>query len=61
MLKKHGTPGFNTSARRRILKLSPSGTRMDELQRSPTRFERFRAWVEGLPKVRLYFALALIS
>lgn len=34
---------------------------MDELHRSPTRFERFRGWVEGLPKVRLYFALVLIS
>jgi cyclic-di-AMP phosphodiesterase PgpH len=35
--------------------------REDELHRSPTRFERFRGWVEGLPKVRLYFALVLIS
>jgi membrane-associated HD superfamily phosphohydrolase len=34
---------------------------VDELHRSPTRFERFRGWVEGLPKVLLYFALVLIS
>jgi cyclic-di-AMP phosphodiesterase PgpH len=34
---------------------------VDELHRSPTRFERFRVWVEGLPKMPLYFALVLIS
>jgi cyclic-di-AMP phosphodiesterase PgpH len=34
---------------------------VDEPRWSPPRFERFRGWVEGLPKARLYFALVLVS
>jgi cyclic-di-AMP phosphodiesterase PgpH len=37
------------------------GNQVDELHRSATRFERFRGWVEGLPKARLSFALVLLS
>jgi len=33
----------------------------DGLHRAPTRFERFRAWIEGLPKMRLYIALTVIT
>jgi len=35
--------------------------RVDELHRSPTRFERFRAWIERIPKVRLYVGLTTIT
>src|SRR5918994_654161 len=37
------------------------GKRVDEFHRSPTRFERFRAWIERIPKVRLYFGLTTIT
>jgi putative nucleotidyltransferase with HDIG domain len=40
---------------------TPLGKRVDELHRPPTRFERFREWIEGLPKVRLYAALIAIT
>jgi putative nucleotidyltransferase with HDIG domain len=40
---------------------APPGKRVDELHRPPTRFERFRAWIEGLPKVRLFVALIAIT
>jgi putative nucleotidyltransferase with HDIG domain len=40
---------------------TPLGKRVDELHRPPTRFERFRAWIEGLPKVRLYIVLIAIT
>jgi cyclic-di-AMP phosphodiesterase PgpH len=40
---------------------TPLGRRVDELHRPPTRFERFREWIEGLPKVRLFVALILIT
>jgi cyclic-di-AMP phosphodiesterase PgpH len=40
---------------------SSLGRRVDELHRAPTRFERFRAWIEGLPKARLYIALLAIT
>jgi cyclic-di-AMP phosphodiesterase PgpH len=36
---------------------TPLGRRVDELHRPPTRFERFREWIEGLPKIRLYVVL----
>ena len=35
--------------------------RVDEYHRPQTRSERFRAWLEGLPKARLYVALLLIT
>src|SRR5215213_3767501 len=38
-----------------------SGRRVDELHRSPTRFELFRAWIERLPKVRLYISLTALT
>src|SRR3954465_7547573 len=44
----------------RLGKQSPKktkGKRVDEFHRSPTRFERFRAWIERIPKVRLYIWL----
>src|ERR671933_721047 len=37
------------------------GKRVDELHRPPTWFERFRAWIEGLPKDLLYAGLTVIS
>ncbi|MDQ3910227.1 MAG: HDIG domain-containing protein [Actinomycetota bacterium] len=40
---------------------APLGKRVDELHRPPTRFERFRAWIEGLPKIRLFVALIAIT
>jgi putative nucleotidyltransferase with HDIG domain len=40
---------------------TPLGKRVDELHRPPTRFERFREWIEGLPKVRLVVALIAIT
>jgi putative nucleotidyltransferase with HDIG domain len=40
---------------------TPLGKRVDELHRPPTRFERFREWIEGLPKVKLFVALILIT
>ena len=40
---------------------TPLGKRVDELHRPPTRFERFREWIEGLPKVRLYAVLIAIT
>jgi cyclic-di-AMP phosphodiesterase PgpH len=48
----------------RIGKKSPKkikGKRLDEFHRSPTRFERFRAWIERIPKVRLYVGLTTIT
>ena len=48
----------------RIGKKSPKkikGKRVDEFHRSPTRFERFRAWIERIPKVRLYVGLTTIT
>src|SRR5215207_8004631 len=38
-----------------------SGRRVDELHRSPTRFELFRAWIERIPKVRLYIGLTALT
>ena len=38
-----------------------SGKRVDELHRSPTRFERFRAWIERMPKIRLYVGLTALT
>ena len=40
---------------------TPLGRRVDELHRPPTRFERFREWIEGLPKVRLFIALITMT
>src|SRR5919202_2575878 len=37
------------------------GKRVDELHRPPTWFERFRTWIEGLPKDLLYAGLTVIS
>src|SRR5215212_7648119 len=42
------------------LKKQP-GKRVDELHRPPTRFERFRAWIERIPKVRLYIGLTALT
>ena len=40
---------------------TPLGRRVDDLHRPPTRFERFREWIEGLPTVRLYAALTVMT
>jgi putative nucleotidyltransferase with HDIG domain len=40
---------------------TPLGKRVDELHRPPTRFERFREWIEGMSKVRLFVALIVIT
>jgi putative nucleotidyltransferase with HDIG domain len=40
---------------------TPLGKRVDELHRPPTWFERFRDWIEGLPKDLLYAALTILS
>src|SRR5215210_7862017 len=45
---------------RKIAK-TPLGKRVDELHRPPTWFERFRAWIEGLPKDLLYAELTIVS
>src|SRR5215211_849479 len=45
---------------KRSLKKKP-GRRVDELHRSPTRFELFRAWIERIPKVRLYIGLTALT
>ena len=40
---------------------TPLGKRVDELHRPPTWFERFRDWIEGLPKELLYAELTILS
>ena len=48
----------------KIGKKSPTkfrSKRVDELHRPPTRFERFRAWIERIPKLRLYMGLTAIT
>jgi len=40
---------------------TPPNKRMDDLHRPPTWFERFRAWIEGLPREILYAELTIIS
>src|SRR5215213_318758 len=37
------------------------GKKVDELHRSPTRFERFRAWIERMPKFRVYVGLTTLT
>jgi cyclic-di-AMP phosphodiesterase PgpH len=37
------------------------GSRVDDLHRPPTRFERLREWMEGLPTLRVYAGLTLIT
>src|SRR5215203_4252142 len=39
----------------------PPAKQVDELHRPPTRFERFRAWIERIPKVRLYVELTVLT
>ena len=40
---------------------TPLGKRVDDLHRPPTRFERFREWIERLPTLRLYAALTVVT
>lgn len=42
-------------------KTAPSANRVDEFHRPPTSFERFRAWVESLPRMQLYVVLTAIT
>src|SRR4028118_225381 len=37
------------------------GSRVDDLHRPPTRFERLREWMEGLPTLRVYAGLTLFT
>ena len=37
------------------------GRRVDELHRPPTRVERFRAWLENLPRLRLYVLVIITT
>src|ERR671917_714902 len=53
-------PGATMKLGKRSLKKQP-GRRVDELHRSPTRFELFRAWIERIPKVRLYIGLTALT
>lgn len=42
-------------------KAATPANRVDELHRPPTGFERFRAWIEGLPPQRMYIVLTAIT
>src|SRR5918996_774667 len=53
-------PGATMKIGKRSLKKQP-GRRVDELHRSPTRFELFRAWIERIPKLRLYIGLTALT
>ena len=39
----------------------PLGARVDDLHRPPKRTERFRAWIEGVPTLRLYVVLTAVT
>jgi cyclic-di-AMP phosphodiesterase PgpH len=39
----------------------PLGKKVDEFHRPPTTFERFRAWVERLPRIKLFVALTVAT
>ncbi len=39
----------------------PLGARVDDLHRPPTRSERFRAWIEDVPTMRLYVVLTAVT
>src|SRR5829696_201994 len=45
---------------KRSLKKQPH-RKVDEFHRSPTRFELFRAWIERLPRIRLYIGLTALT
>src|ERR671916_1151651 len=49
------------SLRKKPAAKTPLGKRVDELHRPPTWFERFREWIEGLPKDLLYAELTILS
>ncbi len=42
-------------------KQEPLGKRVDELHRPPTRFERLRAHIERLPKLKFYVVLTVVT
>ena len=39
----------------------PLGARVDDLHRPPKRTERFRAWIEDVPTMRLYVFLTAVT
>jgi cyclic-di-AMP phosphodiesterase PgpH len=39
----------------------PLGARVDDLHRPPTRSERFRAWIEEVPTMRLYAVITAVT
>jgi cyclic-di-AMP phosphodiesterase PgpH len=49
------------SLRKKPAAKTPLGKRVDELHRPPTWFERFRDWIEGMPKDLLYAELTILS
>ena len=46
---------------KRSLPNPPLGARVDDLHRPPTRSERFRAWIEDVPTMRLYLVLTAVT
>src|ERR671915_1359052 len=43
-----------------VMAVGSSGGKVEEFHRPPTRIERLRSWLEGLPRVRLYVAMLFI-
>ena len=59
--KRRRDEGGIVSLRKKTTAKTPLGKRVDELHRPPTWFERFRDWIEGLPKDLLYAELTILS
>ncbi|HZC18941.1 MAG TPA: HDIG domain-containing protein, partial [Rubrobacteraceae bacterium] len=55
MSEENGSPDRQT-----VITLADESSGREEFHRPPTRTERLRAWLEGLPRVRLYVALLLV-
>lgn len=62
MSEENGTPGQQPTAAPVDASANglPGRKTEEEFDRPPTRTERLRAWLEGLPRVRLYVALLLV-
>ncbi len=58
MSEENGSP--DQQQRSEIAGVIAAGREMEGFHRPPSRMERLRAWLEGLPRVRLYVALLLI-
>src|SRR5919199_3249440 len=55
MSEENGSPDRQT-----VITLADESSGREEFHRPPTRMERLRAWLERLPRVRLYVALLLV-